>query len=185
MAQALPHGWVDLQGKPRDPHWADRNRGLPLVRIEGISRRVRDPLSRLMAQINYTAWGCWEWSGQRYPTGYGKFRVGRPPVETYAHRWSYLLFCGPIPADQQIDHLCKNASCINPDHLQAVTGKVNTARGNAGRAASDRQRSKTHCRNGHDYAGGNLYVYPNGWRGCRECNRQAQKTYSMRKKARS
>jgi hypothetical protein len=35
---------------------------------------------------------------------------------------------GPIPADLEIDHLCKVKACVNPDHLEAVTHAVNIQR---------------------------------------------------------
>ncbi len=35
----------------------------------------------------------------------------------------------------------------------------------------NRQSHKTHCAHGHPYSGDNLYLYPNGYRGCRECKR--------------
>lgn len=40
---------------------------------------------------------------------------------------------------------------------------------------------KTRCRNNHPLAGENLYVTPEGERQCRECNRQAVRTYRQRK----
>jgi hypothetical protein len=152
-----------------------------LVKIEGLSRRVPDPLARLMAKVRYTAYGCWEWDGKRFPTGYGKMRIGNPPLENCAHRWSYRLFKGPIPESLEIDHLCRNRCCVNPDHLEAVTHQENVRRGLGGKETGAMHRAKTHCRNGHPYSGDNLYLYPNGYRGCHTCNREAQKTYALRR----
>jgi hypothetical protein len=47
----------------------------------------------------------------------------------YAHRRSYERDVGPIPEGLQIDHLCAERACINPDHLQPVTARENIRRG--------------------------------------------------------
>ncbi len=68
--------------------------------------------------------GCWVWTG--YLSPYGKFGVsGRRPV---AHRWSYEYHVGPIPDGLTIDHLCRNPSCVRPDHLEPVTLQENMRR---------------------------------------------------------
>lgn len=108
--------------------------------------------------------GCWVWI-----TGngdYGRIRVGAEVK--IAHRVAYELFVGPIPAGMQIDHLCRNRSCVNPSHLEPVTNRENTLRG-VGFAAVN--ASKTECDHGHDYTPENTYVTPDGSRQCRECRR--------------
>lgn len=137
-----------------------------------------------MENIIYTAWGCWEWRLGHFKTGYAKFSVGRRQ-DRLAHRWSCVFFKGGIPAGMEPDHLCRNRGCVNPSHLDLVPHRVNAQRGLTGLVTGARQRRKTHCRNGHPYSGENLYVYPNGERGCRACNRQAQQAYIERKKTRS
>lgn len=59
--------------------------------------------------------GCWEWSAYRDRNGYGRYRV------VWAHRYSYENHKGPIPERYEIDHLCENPPCVNPDHLEAVS----------------------------------------------------------------
>lgn len=109
--------------------------------------------------------GCWEWRGTRAKFGYGMVTIlGVPQV---VHRITY----GPIPDGLEIDHLCRNPCCVRPDHLEAVTHKVNMERGLVA--------NKTQCRNGHEYTEKNTYVAPTGSRQCKECrNIRARARYN-------
>ncbi len=80
---------------------------------------------------------CWEWQGARaQPHGYGRFHayVLGGPQPMWAHRFSYIVHKGPIPEGLVIDHLCRNPCCVNPEHLEAVTQRINMQRG-AGRGS--------------------------------------------------
>jgi hypothetical protein len=90
--------------------------------------------------------GCWVWTGRNQ--FYGRFITGSPKKYSYcfAHRLSYTWLRGPIPPGLYLDHLCRNTLCVNPDHLEAVTIKVNTHRGVSNSAVNAR---KTHCSRGH------------------------------------
>jgi len=46
----------------------------------------------------------------------------------FVHREIYELFVGPIPDGLDIDHLCGNKGCINPEHLEPVTRSENVRR---------------------------------------------------------
>ena len=46
-------------------------------------------------------------------------------AEQHAHRTSYRIHRGEIPEGQLVRHLCGNASCVNPDHLELGTGQQN------------------------------------------------------------
>jgi HNH endonuclease len=70
---------------------------------------------------------CWLWLGSTNPSGYGQFSIGRKGRFT-AHRWHYIRVKGPVADDLQIDHLCRVTSCVNPEHLEAVTASENCRR---------------------------------------------------------
>jgi hypothetical protein len=110
--------------------------------------------------------GCWEWDGAHTTAGYAETWDGVRPQ--YAHRASYELHKGPIPDGLQVDHLCRNRGCVNPDHLEAVSNRENSLRGSGPTAANHR---RTLCKNGHPLSGDNLYVTTAGYRRCRICIR--------------
>lgn len=71
--------------------------------------------------------GCWIWLLAKMPNGYGIVSVNRKNI--MAHRFYYEKYKGLIPDGMQVDHLCRNRACVNPDHLQAVSQQVNIQRG--------------------------------------------------------
>lgn len=122
---------------------------------------------RFMSKITFTE-SCWNfpiYKHRRYGDFYNHFE-GR---EVKAHRFSYELFVGKIPEGLQIDHLCENKSCVNPAHLDPVTSKENSYRGNP---LIVNHARKTHCPKGHPYTPENTYIKPDGMgRTCRICKR--------------
>ncbi len=107
--------------------------------------------------------GCWEWQAALDRDGYG--RIGYGGRTFAAHRVSYRWWVGPIPYWLQVDHLCRNHACVNPDHLEAVTCKTNIRRGNTGR-----WRRADDCTAGHPLSGDNLIIrWDNSGRRCRTC----------------
>lgn len=105
---------------------------------------------------------CWRWLAGTDTSGYGRFRVGGRYVS--AHRWLYGQTHSPIARELVSDHLCRVHNCVNPGHIDPVTSKVNTQRGNSGQW----QRDTTHCPSGHEYTPENIYMY-HGSRHCRAC----------------
>ena len=69
--------------------------------------------------------GCWEWIGTQQRR-YGALKMANG-TQRRAHRLSYELFKGPIPADAFILHSCDFRLCVNPDHLYLGTHKRNMA----------------------------------------------------------
>lgn len=87
---------------------------------------------------------CWLWHGTIGLKGYGQIKMGY--AFFLAHRLSYEMVRGRIPAGLVIDHLCRVRHCVNPDHLKPVLRGVNTLRGETITAAN---RAKTVCIHGH------------------------------------
>jgi HNH endonuclease len=117
---------------------------------------------------------CWLWLGLLNGSGYGVFSMNGRTV--MAHRVAYERQNGSIPPGLEIDHLCRNRTCVNPVHLEPVTGRVNTLRSTSFTALNAR---KTHCPAGHAYDRTNTF----GRRGCRTCVRSQQAAYRQTHKA--
>ena len=122
---------------------------------------------------------CLLWTGHTNSKGYSTVQV--LGVRVYIHRLAYMVHVGPIPDGLTIDHLCRNKRCVNPDHLEAVTNKVNILRGLGVTAQNKR---KTHCKRGHPLEGVNLRLLPGGGRACRTCLRvYAHRRWAMKRKS--
>lgn len=129
-------------------------------------------LDRFAARIALTETGCIEWLGATTGAGYAQIKL--TPAEgkrlVYVHRWSYEYHKGPIPPGLTIDHLCRNTICVNPDHLEAVTQRVNNLR--SPRNPASLNAAKTHCVHGHPLTPENLYISRCGHRTCRACTKR-------------
>ena len=135
-------------------------------------RRFRMPadlFDRWTLRVVPAGSGCWEWLGATWKRGYGKFTTGSRRVS--AHRWGYEQMVGPVPAGHELDHLCRNHACVNPDHLEPVTHLVNVRRGRAGEVNGARGRAVAACPKGHPYDTTNTYFAARGSRNCRACGR--------------
>ena len=145
-------------------------------RLAASQGRTDTLAKRFAAKVPTPGIGCWAWAGFIDKAGYGRLRRGgRAGFVDYAHRVAYELFKGPIDRGTEIDHLCRNRWCCNPDHLEAVTHQVNFLRGSH---LSARTVTSGHCQRGHLLAA-NAYTYQKtGSRQCLACRamRRRRKT---------
>lgn len=138
---------------------------------------------RLVRHISQAETGCWLWLGSIDRCGYGKINAevnGRR--ESLAHRASYFCFRGEdVPVGLEIDHICKTRSCINPEHLRAVTHADNVRASD--RLTNHRNRRKDACLRGHPLDGENVRWQAHedrpASRHCRACS----KMHSLRRRA--
>lgn len=140
-----------------------------LLETAGLSqlRQRKSVEERFWEKVDKTG-DCWLWQASKNGVGYGAFSVNQTWV--MAHRFSYELAKGPIPAGMVIDHICRVRACVRPEHLDAVSFQVNVLRAVA----------RTHCPQGHLYTPDNLYV-SKGHNKCRECHRKRSADYYRRK----
>ncbi len=94
------------------------------------TKHYRDMEERLIVNsIVDPVTGCWPWLGKQ-SGGYGKLnvwdKVKKCRITLWAHRVAYETFIGPIDEGMEVDHMCENTICINPNHLQQCTGLSNT-----------------------------------------------------------
>lgn len=127
----------------------------------------RRPNIPFWEQVNKIPGGCWEWTGHLI-NGYGSIG-GR-----LAHRVSYMEIVGQIPDGLELDHLCRNTLCLNPEHLEPVTKRENLRRVVI---------AKTHCKRGHEFTPENTWLdTKRRARHCRTCVALRAASYPKRKR---
>lgn len=169
------HRWCSACGREirreRDYH-----RGQRRTAAERAARPPRrTQAERFFAKVDADG-DCWVWQGGT-SKGYGVFRIRTktPKAQTYSHRFIWELLVGPIPAGKQIDHLCRNTLCVNPDHLEAVDPLTNMRRGFG--PVSQRSRLRPTCANGHERTPEIVRVLPSGALVCRLCEVDYRRRY--------
>ena len=121
---------------------------------------------------------CYEWQRALDDRGYGVIVVGGRKYKV--HRFARAAFVGPFDVALDLDHLCRNRRCWRPDHLEPVTGKVNTLRGESFAAVNARM---VECTRGHALDAANVRMELGGRRRCLTCEREKRARYKQRKSA--
>ena len=113
---------------------------------------------------------CVPFNGPISDQGYGRVYIGNGRWKR-AHVVAWERVNGPVPAGKQLDHLCRNRACVNLSHLEPVTSRENTLRGEGPTAVNAHKQS---CKRGHEFTAENIY-----WRGhhreCRTCKALARR----------
>lgn len=137
-----------------------------------LDRKKQNNYERFWNKIDRTP-SCWLWTPLVTTRGYGAFWYnGRFKS---AHRFAYEQIAGDIPRGKQLDHICRVRRCVNPSHLEVVTGKENVLRGIGPTAINAR---KSRCVRGHEFSGVGTW----GFRVCNKCKAiTARIRYRLRK----
>lgn len=143
-----------------------------LIESRSAERKARTE-GRWWARL--TIGDCWE-APTRSPLGYGTSPVKLPRA---AHQYVWTTLVGPVPDGMELDHLCRNRACCNPDHLEPVTHRENVLRSPVHAHAIAKRR--TTCAHGHTLA--DAYLSAKGVRRCRSCSLAASRAAHLRRKA--
>lgn len=128
-------------------------------------------------EITFRGFPCWMWTAN-LAKGYGRIKIQRRSWS--AHRLVHEWFVAMIPKGMHIDHLCRRPRCVNPIHLEIVPPRINCLRGEG---VAARNAAKTHCVNGHPFAGANLVVQnAQGHRACLTCRRAIMKRHDLKRR---
>lgn len=135
-------------------------------------RVTRPEAERFWAKVD-AGGDCWEWLSYRDRDGYGRF-CSHKGANALAHRFAWEKLVGNIPEGLELDHLCRNRACVNPDHMEVVTHRENCTRGypNLSNLSTvwKKRRAQTHCQRGHEFTVENTGRQNGGYRYCRTCH---------------
>ncbi len=120
---------------------------------------------RFLEKVQRAKGDCWIWDGAMAGP-YGVMRNEEQQREL-AHLISYRLYVSDAkPEGWDVDHICEEQLCVNPDHLRVIPHADNVYR-----------KTRLRCKSGHERTDENTYIAKNGSRTCKVC----QSNYNRRK----
>jgi hypothetical protein len=103
-------------------HIHQLQRGKELTTLRYINVDIK---TRILSKITTDdTTDCWNWNGYKRE-GYG--RIQYKGTTHTVHRLMYKLHNNGINSNESIHHICANTLCVNPDHLQSISQRENTA----------------------------------------------------------
>lgn len=137
-------------------------------------RTELDLLRHIWKNVSRTEAGCWEWNLSRDTHGYGQIGTRelneKSPIK--AHRATWILFYGDVPAGMHLHHKCGNQCCCNPDHLELLTPREHL----------NQHFDPDYCVRGHAFTPENTaYKVKKGFR-CRICKKCDAERVARRRK---
>jgi hypothetical protein len=160
--------------------------------VRNLSKYLGAPeafVDRTLSRYRVAPDGCWLYTGSVTRDGYAQtnYKLGGRQFSVYPHVLSFLRHNGELIPEQQVDHKCHDPAtciepcqhrrCLNPSHLEAVTGRENVLRSGGLPAQNAR---KNRCPRGHEYD----LIRADGVRRCSECEREkGRRNYERNGKA--
>lgn len=142
-----------------------------------LEERLVDLKKRFLVKVRKTD-ACWVWEGSQASNGYGSFSIKK---SIRAHRLSWMLYRGDIPAGLFVCHKCDNPPCVNPAHLWLGTNQENVIDSvKKGRWLLGRKKS-THCPRGHSFKDAKISY--RGTQICRICDLARHRLQDAKRKA--
>lgn len=133
---------------------------------------------------------CWHYGDYKY-TNHTNISLNGKATGVHTVAYEYLM--GKVPLGLELDHLCYNKRCVNPDHLEPVTHAENIRRAWARKkeheqgmfkGAGLRSTSEGQCRQGHTLAEvGVLHSKRSSGRlrlKCKQCQKEIQARWRRR-----
>lgn len=123
-----------------------------------------DLFARMLRRVVRTESGCWYFTGTTNSRGYSCVAAGKRGRSILGHRLAVIARDGFIPDGMTVDHQCHDSGscradadcphrrCVNPSHLEVMTGADNLRRiwesGNCrkGHPLTMRADSKRECK---------------------------------------
>lgn len=107
------HNPIYARGYCSVHYWRWWRHGDPTVMLSNLGKSLEQRFWEKVIRREDDA--CWGWTAAKANGGYGVLGNGNRLVR--AHRLSYELHVGPIPAGMEVCHRCDNPECTNPQHL--------------------------------------------------------------------